>query len=288
MQLTPWRAPESLFLDQPIVLRTTKRAYFRWIGTVILVLFGTYLAYNGYSFMLQIETQLAVCLMIGADAWVLARLGELLVRRIEVDFTGLHIRTLFTQEIVPWNEVKHIEWWRGTYSNARYTNYRLQTTERQIIATFSDDAWTNLPEGIGYAASAAYLIPVRTKAPIPELYRVAMMVLTPFMVIVFTMERNEVWRIIGFVLIRVFWAALVMHYTRYELRIARFYMILLSLTFVAALIFIAGATFGQTLAVLLYTPLLEIVVSSVVFRVRGTWKKYRHLPGADSIRADVE
>lgn len=282
MQSTPWRSPDSLFLDKPILLRATKRAYFHWVGTVILALFGTYLAYYTDSILPQIESQVALCLMIGADAWVLARLGELLVRRIEVDFTGLHIRALFTNEVVPWDQVKHIDWWRGTYRSARYTNYRLLTTDKQTIATFSDDAWTNLPEGIGYAATAANLTPVRAKAPIPELYRVAMMILAPFMVILFTMERNEVWRIVGFVLIRVFWTALVMHYTHYELRIARFYMILLSLTFVAALIVIAGATVWQTLVVLLYTPLLELVVSSVFFKARGDWKKRRKSPEAVS------
>jgi hypothetical protein len=287
MLSTPWCLPESLFLNKSIVLRTTKGAYFRWIGIVIIALFGTYLAYDTYRIFPQIESQLALCLMIGVNAWIMARLGELLVRRTEVDFTGLHIRTLFTNESVTWDQVMHIEWWRGTYRSARYTNYRLSTAEKQTIATFSDDAWTNLPEGIGYAATAAYLVPVRIKVPIPELYRVAMMILTPFMVILFTMERNEIWRIIGFVLIRVFWTALIMHYTRYELRIARFYMTLLSLTFVAALIVIAGATFWQTLVVLLYTPLLEIAVSAVVFRVQGYWKRLRESQQATSNLTDI-
>jgi hypothetical protein len=287
MQSTPWRTPESLFLDKPIVLRTSKRAYFRWTGIVIIALFGTLLAYIAFSDLPQTESQLALCLMIGADAWVLARLGELLVRRIDVDFAGLHIRTLFTNEVVPWDQVKHIDWWRGTYRSARYTNYRLQTSERRTIATFSDDVWISLPEGIGYAASVAHLLPVRIKAPIPELYRVTMMILVPFMVILFTMERSEIWRIIGFVLIRIFWTALVMHYTRYELRIARFYMTLLSLTFVAALIIVAGATFWQTLIVLLYTPLLEIVVSAAVFRVQRYWNKRSESPGTTSAFTDT-
>lgn len=114
------------------------------------------------------------------------------------------------------------------------------------------------------------------------------MIVAPLAVLLFTVERSEAWRIVGFILIRIFWAALVMHYTRYELRIARFYMVLLSLTFVAALIVIAGATFGQTLAVLLYTPLLEIVVSSLAFRVQDIWKKRRQLPGTESVSVDAD
>ena len=78
-----------------------------------------------------------------------------------------------------------------------------------------------------------------------------------------------------------------MHYTRYELRIARFYMILLSLAFVAALIVIAGATVWQILIVLLYTPMLEIAVSAAVFKVQSYWKKRRQSLEAASIPWDV-
>lgn len=154
MQPIPWHSPESLFLDKPIVLRTSKRAYFRWCATLFMVVSITGLAYLYYHVLpSQVDTQLTLCLMIGADAWALARLGELLVRRIEVDFSYLHLRTLFTDEYIPWNHIKHIEWWRRADVKARYTNYRLQSDDRHTVAAFSTDAWTNLPEGIGYVAA---------------------------------------------------------------------------------------------------------------------------------------
>jgi hypothetical protein len=288
MQPTPWRSSESLFLDNPIVLHTSRRAYFRWFATLFMALSITGLAYLYYHALpSQVETQLTLCLMIGADAWALARFGELLVRRIEVDFDDFHLRTLFTDENIPWNQIQHIEWWRRTDVKARYTNYRLQSDDRHTIAALSTDAWTNLPEGIGYIADVTQVTPIRMKPPVPEIARVAVMIVVPLAVLLFTVERSEAWRIVGFILIRIFWSVLVMHYTYYELRIARFYMLLLSLTFVTALIFIAGATVWQTLVVLLYTPVLEITVSTVFFKTQSYWKKYRKSQGAASSPWDV-
>lgn len=282
---TPLRPPESLYLTEPIILGTSKRAYFRWLATVIIASFAMAYAYLMYSFLpAQVDVQLVLSLMAGVEAWALARLGELLSRRVEIDFSGLRLHTLFTDERVDWDQIKRIEWWKRKDVSARYTNYRIHSGEGQIIAAFSDDAWTHLSEGIGYVATAARLTPVRIKPPIPEIARVAVMILMPLAVMLFTVDRSEAWRIIGFVFVRIFYTVLVLHYTSYEMRLARFYMLLLSLTAIAVFTLIAGTTFLQTIMLLLYTPLLEMAGSTLVFRLRRHLQK-RH--NEKSIRGKI-
>jgi hypothetical protein len=52
----------------------------------------------------------------------------------------------------------------------------------------------------------------------------------PLAVAAFSFVEAEVWRIIGFVVARVFWTLLIWQHSRHELRAIQFYMVLLSTT----------------------------------------------------------
>ena len=274
----PWLRPDSVFLGAPIVIRTARRGYFHWAAGLTIALPITWWFWGMWSILPGEQVmQIAVSLMAGVDVWLAARIAELLVRRVAVDFSGLSYRSLLRTVTLRWDELERIEWWRPSRWRV---SYRLWAGDRRPLATLGDDTWSHLPEGIGYAVARRGLEPVLIAPPLTEFVQVAILILMPLAVALFAFLPSDVIRIAGFLLVRIFWTALVRHYSRYELRTVQLYMLLLSVSVILTLKLVSGASFQATLLWWLYSPAIEAVVSFLVVELLRWWNSRKRLPGS--------
>ena len=234
------------------------------------------MAYAGYSVMPgQKEMQIALSLMIGVDVWQIARLVVLITNYGCIDFDGLKLHSfLQPEEVFDWAQLQRIEWWH--YQDGYHsTYYRLWSSENQILATLSSSAWTRLNEGIGYIIHRKGLEPVQIKPPLSEFWQAAIVILAPLAVCLFSFEQTTLERVIGVLLSHLLWVILVRHYSRRDLRRAYFYMMLLSITVIAALAIVSDTHFEDTLIWWLYSPLIEVIASFLLSSMPRLWRNER-------------
>ncbi len=272
MRRQPWIRPVTTFLSEPIVMRASRKAYWHWAAGLIIALPITWWFYWLYMYVpADPQAQIALSLMIGLDVWLVARVLSLLVCRLSIDLTGLRYRSLFQEVALGWDELARIEWWHTIPAHTHY--YRLCMNDGKPLATFGDDTWSRLNEGIGYAVARTRLEPTPTVPRVSELNRVLLLILMPLAVTLFALVPFTITRAIGFVLVRIFWTALVWHYSRYELRTAQFYLALTSLAAILTLMRLSGSSFEATLIWWLYSPLIEVVVSLFVVELPRLLRK---------------
>jgi hypothetical protein len=278
----PWVIPQSVFLHDPIAVRASRRSYYRWAAGLIIAVLVTLWFYGMLEVIpSQREMQVAVSLMVGLDVWLSFRVVELLRRRLIADFDGLRYRSLFREAELRWDDITRIDWWPE--AGRRITVYRLWGIDKQPLAGLKTNDWTQLNEVIGYAVARRRIEPTLHPPRLSDFERTAILTLTPIAVALFALVPLEVTRVIGFVLVRVAWTALVWQHSRYELRTAQFYMIVLSVSVIGSLTLLSGSSFQETLFWWLYTPVLESVVSFFIVEVPRRWRaKSKRLPSAET------
>lgn len=264
--------PKTTFINDPIVIATSRKGYFRWVEYLAISLPITYWFYLFYNQIpSQKELQIAVSLMIGLDVWIFFRIAELIRRKLTISFSGITYRSLLGEDTFDWTECKKVEWWYAF--RERNNSYRIRLSNNRTLATFSDDTWSNLDNGIGYIVARNSIEPKEITPHIFGKLRIFVLLLMPLSIAIFSFADSHVWRIIGFLVARVFWSLLIWQQSQYDLRTTQFYMVLVSISAVFALMLVSGSDFQSTVIWWLYSPLIEVFVSWVIVELYKLWKK---------------
>jgi len=255
------QSKDSQNLSDFLILRSSKWGHFRWI---IVFLFTTF--YTWFFWSLEEVTpgqkpvQLTFAFMVGLDMLLFLNLANSFYRQILIDDLGLATRFLFKPtEIIPYENITLVECWRGGGETIKfYIHQKIEQMELSIDST----TWKNVPFAIHFVRSSGN-IPLVSSGLDPgrKLFKRAISIVLMALGISFTLP-GYIWLdVLGFIIIRFFWAQFLVDQKPQDLRAMRLYLLFFALAVLLGLIFIAGKETVEIASWWLYSPAIDIAIS---------------------------